>query len=117
MSMGRKVAIATTSLKGAGLITLVDLGLAGLARAGMGMDFLAALGLVLLLESAVLMLIGGALSFSGQESVRRLVALVSRTQTKVTKADLLDLDSKAAAYALVGVLLFVESLTLAAATL
>ena len=115
--MGRKAAVATMSLKGAGLITLIDLGLAGLGSAAVSLGFVATLGLVMLVESAALMLLGGALSFSGQTGVRRAVALFSRTNMAVTKAELEDLDAKAAAYALVGVLLFVESLALAAATL
>ncbi len=115
--MRSKAATAVASVKVAAVITLVDLGLAGAVWAAAAVGFVAALGLVLLVESAALMLLGGALSFSGQEGVRRLVALVSKTETKVTRADLQDLEAKAAAYALVGVLLFVESMALAAATL
>ena len=115
--MGRKAATATTSLKGAGLITVVDVGLAGLGSADAAVGFVAALGLVMLVESAALMLLGGALNLSGQAGVRRLAALLTKTDVKVTKADLGDLDAKAAAYALIGVILFVESLALAAMTL
>jgi hypothetical protein len=114
--LGRKAATAKTSLKGAGLITIVDVGLAGLVWWATAVGFVAALGLVMLLESAALMLLGGALSFGGQPGVRRLTALLSGTRTEVTKADLQDLDAKAATYALVGALLFVESLALAVAT-
>ncbi len=114
--MGRKAKTAITSFKGVGLITAVDIGLAGVVQAAVGMGFMPALGLILLLESAALMLLGGALSFSGQPGVRRVTALLTGTQAAVKRADLDDVDAKAAAYALVGVLLFVESLALAAAT-
>ena len=114
--MGRKAATVTASLKGAGVITVIDLGLAGLARTVAAIDFVGALGLILLIESAALMLLGGALSFSGQTGVRRVTALLTGTKTDVTKAQLADLDSKAATIALAGVLLFVESLLLATLT-
>jgi hypothetical protein len=114
--LGRKAATAVKSLKGAGLITIVDLGLAGLAGSATALGLVGALGLVLLVESAALMLLGGALSFSGQAGVRKATALLTGIKTEVTKAELADLDAKAAAYALAGALLFVESLVLAAAT-
>jgi hypothetical protein len=114
--LGRKAKTVATTFKGVGLITAVDVALAGAALESIKVGFVAALGVILLLESAALMLLGGALSFSGQPGVRKLTALLTGTQTLVTKADLDDLDAKAAAYALIGVLLFVESLALAAAT-
>jgi len=114
--LGRKATTVVASLKGAGVITIADLILAGLAVWVAAWGFLPALGLALLVESAALMLVGGALSFSGQEGTRRLVALLNKTETRATKAELQDLESRAATYALVGVLLFVESLALAAAT-
>jgi hypothetical protein len=114
--LGRKAKAAATTFKGVGIATAVDLGIAGLATAFVGAGFVAALGLILLLESAALMLLGGALSFSGQPSVRKMTALLTGTRTTVTKVDLDELDAKAAAYALMGVLLFAESLALAAAT-
>lgn len=114
--MGRKAATAISSLKGAALITAADVGLAGLASFALRLDFVASVGLAMLLESAALMLIGGALSFSGWPGVRRFTALLTQTNTEATKSELTDLEAKAATYALVGALLFVESLALAAAT-
>jgi hypothetical protein len=114
--LGRKAATAISSLKGAALITAADVGLAGLASFALRLDFVASVGLAMLLESAALMLIGGALSFSGWPGVRRFTALLTQTNTEATKSELTDLEAKAATYALVGALLFVESLALAAAT-
>jgi hypothetical protein len=110
--LGRKAAVVA-SLKGAGLVTAADLVLAGLVALAAAAGFVALLGLALLVESAALMLVGGALSFSGQEGVRRLAALLSKGQTKATKSELQSLEAKAETYALMGVLLFVESLALA----
>jgi hypothetical protein len=114
--LGRKAATAVASLKGAVLVTVVDLGVAGIWSMMVAMGFIAALGLILLVESAALMLIGGALSFSGQPGVRRLAGLLTGTKLDVTKSDLESLDARAMAFALVGVLLFVEDFVLAAAT-
>src|SRR4029077_10016909 len=98
------------------VVTLIDLGMAGLSSAALPIGFFAALGLVLLLESAGLMLLGGALSFSGQPGVRKLTGLLSGTKVELSKSDIENVDAKAATFALVGVLLFLESLALAAAT-
>ena len=114
--MGRKASTAVASFKGAGLVTLVDFVLAGLAVLMAAAGFVPALGLALLVESAALMLVGGALSFSGQEGVRRLATLLTKTQTRATKAELQSNEARAETYALIGVLLFVESIALAAVT-
>jgi hypothetical protein len=114
--LGRKLATVLKSLQWAAVATAVDIGLSVAAAFAFSMDLLSTLGLALLLEAAALMLVGGALSFSGQPSVRNLTSMLTGKEHKVTKADLDDLELRAAAVALVGVLLFVESLALAAAT-
>ena len=114
--MGGKAATAIASVKGAGLVTVVDLGLAGLSSALLGAGFVAALGLVMLVESAALMLIGGALSFGGQPGVRKLTGVLTGEKVEASRSELESLDAKAATFALAGVLLFLESLALAAAT-
>ena len=95
---------------------MVDFGVAGVSSLAIATGFVAALGLVLLVESAALMLIGGALSFSGQPGVRKLTQLLAGTKIEAAKSDIESLDAKAAAFALIGVLLFLESLALATAT-
>src|SRR2546430_12675187 len=47
-------AIAIASVKGAAIVTMVDLGVAGVSSVTIATGFLAALGLVLLVESAAL---------------------------------------------------------------
>jgi hypothetical protein len=114
--LGRKAATGIASVKGALLVTIIDLGVAGLSSAVVATAFVPALGLIMLVESAGLMLLGGALSFSGQPGMRKLTGLLTGTRIEVTKADLEGLDARAATFALVGVLLFLESLALAAYT-
>jgi hypothetical protein len=113
--LGRKAKTAIASAKGAGVITAIDIGVAGVSSVAVAAGFLPVLGLVMLIESAGLMLLGGALSFSGQPGIRRITSALTRTD--VSKSDLEDVEAKAATYALVGVLLFLESLVLAAATM
>jgi hypothetical protein len=115
-ALGKKAATAIASVKGAALVTVVDVVVAGLLSAAVAMGFVAAFGLVLLLESAGLMLLGGALSFSAQPGVRRLTGVLSGSRIEASKSDIESVDAKAATFALVGVLLFLESLALAAAT-
>ena len=115
--MGRIVATAIASVKGAVVVTVIDLGVAWLSSAVVVMGFVAALGLVMLVESAALMLLAGALSFSGQPGVRKLTGLLTGTKIEASKSVMEILDAKAATLALVGILLFLESLSLAAATL
>jgi hypothetical protein len=115
-ALGKKAGTAIASAKGAALVTVVDLAVAGLVSVAVAIGFVAALGLILLLESAGLMLLGGALSFSGQPGVRRLAGLLSGTKIEMSKSDVESVDARAAAFALAGVLLFLESLALAAAT-
>ncbi len=114
--LGRKAATAIASVKGAVLVTIIDLAVAGLSSVVVATGFVAALGLIMLVESAVLMLLGGALSFSGQPGLRKLAGLLTEAKIHVTESDLEGLDARAAAFALAGVLLFLESLALAAAT-
>jgi hypothetical protein len=114
--LGRKAATAIASVKGAVVVTTIDLVVAGLYSILVTTGIVAALGLILLVESAALMLLGGALSFSGQPGTRKLAGFLTGTKIVVTKSDLEGVDARAAAFALVGVLLFLESLTLAAAT-
>jgi hypothetical protein len=114
--LGRKAATGIASVKGALLVTIIDLGVAGLSSAVVATAFVPALGLIMLVESAGLMLLGGALSFSGQPGMRKLTGLFTGARIEVTKADLEGLDARAAAFALAGVLLFLESLALAATT-
>jgi hypothetical protein len=109
--------ITISSLKEAFLINAIDvvpaiLGLI-LFRAGV----LEAFGLILLLESSGLMLLGGALSFTGQEGIRRLASVLSKVDMNADEREIRKNEMKAGLYVLTGVMLFAESSVLAALTL
>jgi len=108
---------AISSLGEASLISAIDLVLALVALALFRTGVLAVFGLILLVESSALMLIGGAVSFTGQEGIRRLTSLLTRIELKPDARDAEKSEMKAALYALTGVILFVESTVLAALTL
>jgi hypothetical protein len=118
-----------TSVKEASIITGVDI-VAGFALFfAFGLRFFDVLGFVLLMEAAVIMLVGGALGVAGQPGLRSLGRLWSgafrrRREEDGVKAkgkfDTLDdpkgtrlNDIGAAMYMLTGVILFLESMALA----
>ncbi|MDE1853710.1 MAG: hypothetical protein KGI38_08190 [Thaumarchaeota archaeon] len=95
---------------------LFSAGSAAAAIGGMfilGVPFLDGLGFVLLVVSAGLMLIGGALSFISPGNVK-LVNTLTKAKLNPGPDDYRRNRNKAALYALTGVLLFVYSLVLAA---
>lgn len=75
--------------------------------------FLDGLGLVLLIVSAGLMLVGGALSFVTPANVKVVNALTN-SKLKSSPEDFRRTRNRAALFALAGMLLFVYSLILAA---
>jgi len=111
------------------LISLIDVALSGVASLAFGYLIFDVLGILLLLEGAVIMLIGGALGFAGQPGIIALSKLTSgffgrrrgdepegvrsRTQPLDERSATKQNDVRAAFYMLVGALLFLESLVLA----
>ncbi len=79
----------------------------------LGVPFQDGFGLVLLVVSAGLMLIGGAMSFVTPGKVRAFNVLAKR-KVKMEADDYRRTENKAALYSLTGVLLFAYSLLLAA---
>lgn len=78
----------------------------------LSVPFFDGLGLVLLIVSAGLMLVGGALSFVSPGNVKLLNAL-SNAKLKPTTDDYRKTRNRAALFALTGILLFLYSLALA----
>ncbi len=105
-----------SSLRETVVISVVDLIPALVAVFVFRTGVLEAFGLILLVESAGLMLVGGALSFTGQEGFRRLASALTKVDLKTTKGDTDSNEMKAALYVLTGAFLFVESLVLATLT-
>jgi len=114
--------VITSSAKETAAFTLIDIVVLLALSFVFRSLFLDTLGLVLLVEGAVLMLVGGALGIAGQPGMRsmnnyllkrRLRGLEERGRKEIDKGEEDKTDLKAALYMLSGVFLFVESLVLA----
>ncbi len=77
--------------------------------------FLAAFGLIVLVESSALMLVGGAMSFGGDPGARRAFTLLGWKRREVTREDYQRAQHRAALYTTAGLMLFAEALMLALA--
>lgn len=77
-----------------------------------GWSFLSAFGLVLLLESTGLMLVGGAMSFVTPATLR-VISSLTRSRRSLTYEEYAKANRRAALFTMTGVLLFAESLVLA----
>ena len=118
----------TYSAREAALISGVDIAVCAAVYFLFGLAFFDTFGIILLLEGAALMLVGGAVGFAGQPGIIALsrfgagifnrkkeearggnVKGAMKTDAQSTKEN----DVRAAFYMLAGVLLFLESMTLA----
>jgi hypothetical protein len=110
-----------SSLKEAAIISVIDVAASTAVSLVLRFVLTDVLGLILLLEGAVLLLIGGALGFAGQAGVRRLMTLYRKEPTRLnggsgredgtTQVKLADIT--AAFYMSTGMVLFLESITMA----
>jgi hypothetical protein len=112
----------TSSLKEAGLISVIDIAVSAVVSLAFRFVITDVLGLILLLEGAVLLLVGGALGFAGQPGIRRLMNLLRKETDRITggtigSSDALSSekisDVTAAFYMLTGFVLFFESIAMA----
>jgi hypothetical protein len=109
-----------SSLAEAGILGAIDVAFSFLLYAIFGFLLLDVLGTVLLLEGAGLLLIGGALGFAGQPGTRRVASFmgmlsVGRNDKKEddVRREIKSGDVRAAFYMMVGLWLFLGSMTLA----
>jgi uncharacterized membrane protein len=109
--MGTLKEILSSSLLESFLFLFVDILISIALLFLLGFAFISILGLLLLIESAVLMLIGGALDFSRTFSGKKLL-LFMRIRPREESEDK-KTRSRAGIYTLTGVILFTESLLLA----
>lgn len=110
--MGKKLEILVSSLSESAIFTV---GCAAVALVGdlvLGVPFFDGFGFVLLVVSAGLMLIGGALSFVTPGKVR-VFNLLSKRKVDMGPEDYRKSENRAALFSLTGVLLFAYSLALA----
>jgi hypothetical protein len=115
-----------SSLYEAAVINAIDVGVAGLLLLAFRIPFFDSFGLILLIEAAALLLVGGAMGFTGQPGVRKVgrtlgIAFRGRISSGLgeknkTRQEVVDdvesmrlNDMAAALYMLAGVILFVES--------
>lgn len=112
----------TSSLKEAGLISLIDIAASAVVSLIFRFVLTDVLGLILLLEGAALLLVGGALGFAGQPGIRRLTRMLRKETDGLSEASrastdgpLIDkiADVTAAFYMLTGFVLFFESVAMA----
>ena len=109
--MGRNSEILVSSLQESLIFTVGCAAVAVAVEVLLAIPFLDALGLVLLVVSAGMMLVGGALSFVTPAKVRVFNLLV-KSKDDPTEEDYRKNENKAAVYALTGALLFAYSLVL-----
>ena len=116
--MTRFLKQAVLSLREAAVLSAIDAGGSLALQVLLQVPFVDSYGLILLIESAVLMLVGGAMSFAGQGGVRYVVDVFSRRATgkKISpgKDELEKSELRAALYAITGFLLFSEAIVLTA---
>ena len=110
--MGIFKEVVTSSLAESAIFVLVDSALSFILLIVFGFEFLSSLGLILLVESAVLMLIGGALDFSKSASGRKILSLM-KIDMKDEKDESGKAGKRAGIFTLTGVILFLISLLLA----
>lgn len=106
----------------AALISALDVGISFAATLIVGFVFTDVLGTIFLAEGAVLLLVGGALGFAGQPGIRKVgqfmgvlgfVKSGKKEGSIDERAEVKEIDVRAAFYMLTGISLFVESLLLA----
>jgi hypothetical protein len=106
---------AISALQEAALFSLIDAGISAGLYLLYSVDFLASFGLILIVEGAGMMLVGGGMGITGQAGMRKVASLV-RGFFRVHGGEEVDLasnDIRAAFYMMTGVFLFVESAILA----
>lgn len=111
-----------SAISEAALISAVDVGISFAATLIVGFVFTDVLGTIFLAEGACLLLVGGALGFAGQPGVRKVAQFMGvlgfvksgkKEGSKDDRAEVKQIDVRAAFYMLTGMALFVESLMLA----
>ena len=95
------------------LIVGIDIAIVAAVYLTYGWSFVDTFGLVMLIEAATLMLIGGAMEFSTSASGRAFVSFVTRRRNLPSTEDYRRFATRAETFTFVGVLLFVEALGLA----
>lgn len=105
-----------SSLEEGVLLTLIDVPVSFVIGVLLATPGLNVLGFLLLLESVALMLIGGAVEFGGTPSAKRATSLIRRKKFDWDAGEYKRVQARGAFYSIIGVMFFLESLTLALVT-
>jgi hypothetical protein len=111
MGLGRDLILP--SLAENAVIAAIDAGVVAVAYLALGWGVVDTFGLVILIEAAFLMLVGGAMEFATSSSGRAFFSFVTKRKSLPSAEELKKAEGRAATFALVGVLLFLEALALA----
>jgi hypothetical protein len=114
--VGRYIETVFSSFKEAAVFNVIGAAVAFGAFVFFSIPLPVSFGLILLIESAGLMLIGGALGVAGGATSRKVAEFISTSVLK-KKYDPMSVESsdvKAALYALTGMILFAEGALMAA---
>ncbi len=109
--------VSLSSVKEGALFNGINLPIAAVATYALGFKFFDAVGLILLLEATGLMIAGGAMEMGATASTRRLVSIFQGKKLEWSRRDYSAAQMRGAVFTLTGVLLFAESLLMAALVL
>jgi hypothetical protein len=110
------VEVTRSSAKESALITAIDVPASFLLGIALRIPTLDMFGLVLLLESVALMLVGGAMEIGGTASAKRIETIFSRKKFEWNAKEYKMTQARGAFYSIIGVIFFAEALALAFAT-
>ena len=113
--MGIRQEVLLPSMKENGVIIGINVLLVAAAYLMYNWDVVSSAGLILLIEGAVFMLIGGAMELATSASGRAFVTILTKKKNRTTEEEYARAVNRAGVFTLVGVLLFLESLGLALA--
>ncbi len=106
-----------SSVKEGAIFNGINVPIAAIATYLLGFKFVDAIGLVLLLEATGLMISGGAMEMGAAPSTKRLVSIFQGKRMEWSRKDYNEAQRRGAVFAITGVLLFAESLLMAALVL
>jgi len=111
--MGLGLDLLLSCLAENAVIAAIDCGVVAVAYLGLGWGIIDTFGLVMLIEAAVLMLVGGALEFTTSAAGRAFVSFMTRREGQQSREESKRTATRAATFTTVGVLMFFEALALA----
>ncbi len=106
-----------SSVKEGAIFNGINILIAAIATYLLGFKFVEAIGLILLLEATGLMIAGGAMEMGAAPSTKRLASIFQGKRMEWSRRDYNEAQRRGAIFTITGVLLFAESLLMAALVL